>query len=313
MRTPRRRPAWALLASTLVACSSPARDQADAAPSAPPPVSTAAVAASASAAVVIPTAASSAAQPVAGVTPDLPDVESDPMRGWPAGYSPSMIRDRVEVDIGQGPETWLLRWKKAPKPACFTAEARKLARCLGLAGPGESGPIEIVRVRDGAEVAASDLTPIFGQEDAPVIARFPPGVRFSAKALTEAKATKVMDLRDYNQDGRAAEFVLVGRYNPRRGPPLDRIGHLTGLSPNGGGLFSYAIEGTGTWESVRTMTDTFELVLIPCNDHASDLEYVDVFTRTPRGVTREMRKYRCLPTGARGRLAESEGQKPLGF
>jgi hypothetical protein len=242
----------------------------------------------------------------------LPDVVGDPRKGWPQGYVPSRIRDRADVDFRGAKETWLLRWKSDPEPACFVEEARKSGKCLGIDGAAESGKLEIARIKDGIEIFSEDLTEVLSEKGPVVVARFPSDVRYSARGLARAEAKKLMVLGDYNQDGIAAEFVTQG---PMR-VWVARPGVLIGFSTKDGKLFAYKALDVATWEKVKTLSGTLEVITTPCFDHASPTEYVDVFTKTAAGVTRGRKQFTCVDRGnqpPRGAVQSSEPAEPLGF
>ena len=253
------------------------------------------------------------ALPAATVDPaTLPDEVGDPRQGWPRGFTPSRVRDRVDLDFAGSRETWLLRWKDAPKPACFVEEAKQTAKCLGIAGPGESGRLEIVRIKDGNEIVSEDLTELLAEKEPLVISRFSSGVRYSARGLASAPSKPLLVLGDYNQDGVAAELVMQG---PMR-VWVSRPGVLIGFAKSTGKLFGYKTIDTATWENVKTMSATLEVVTTRCFDHGSPTEYVDIFKKTPAGVTRGRKEFNCIDKGssvARGAVVSSDPDEPLGL
>lgn len=254
----------------------------------------------------------SASAPVPTVdSATLPDVVGDPRRGWPEAFVPSRVRDRVELDFAGAKETWLLRWKEEPKPACFVEEAKQSGKCLGIDGAGESGQLEIVRIKDGKEIASEDLTELLAEKGPLVLPRYADGVRFSARGLTTAPPKPLLVLGDYNQDGVAAEFVMQG---PMR-VWAPRPGVLIGFGKGSGKLFGYKTIDTATWEKVKTTSSVLEVVTTRCFDHASPTEYVDIFTKTSAGVTRGRKEFTCIDKGssvARGAVVSSEPDEPLG-
>jgi hypothetical protein len=264
-----------------------------------------------------PTPSSAPAPSVSGTSdepagrPDLSDAETPPAKGWPPGYVPSRVRESVTLDLASGRETWLLRWKADPEPACFSETAQQTARCLLLAGPGESGAIELVRVVGGQDVARMDLTEILGDPGRAVLPRFPKGVRFSARALAEAKPLRLMVLRDVNQDGLAAEMLLPGRW--RWG---ERASYLAGFSPTTHRGFAYYARRASDWEAVAQMKDRLEIVTTPCLDHASPSEYFDLFEKGPKGISRTQEQWACDVVGdavVRRKREDTSTAEPLGL
>jgi hypothetical protein len=257
----------------------------------------------------------SASTPAPAPTADpasLPDVVGDPRKGWPEGFTPSRVRDSVELDFAGGRETWLLRWKGEPEPACFIEEAKQSAKCLGIEGAGESGRLEIVRVKDGKEIASEDLTELLAEKGPLVLPRFADGVRYSARGLASAPSKPLMVLGDYNQDGVAAELVMKGPMRVWVPSP----GVLIGFAKSSGKLFGYKTVDTQTWEKVKTMSTTLEVVTLRCFDHGSPTENVDIFSKTPAGVTRGRKEFTCIDKGssvARGPVVSSDPDEPLGL
>lgn len=244
---------------------------------------------------------SSAPPPTASAAPSaalpLPDTEGDPKIGWPEGYAPSRIREQVDVTLGSRHETWLLRWKKAPSSACFTEAGRKTARCLGLPGGSESGEVELVRREGERELEAIDLTEVIGEKGVAVLPRFEGPVRFSARGLTEAKTVRLMALRDVNLDGQTAEIVVPGRWQQTG----IRQSILAGVSPTTNKVFAFISESASVWDRVAALPPggKLEVITLPCLDHASPTEYVDVFTRGEAGVSRAKKQFACTVKGDR--------------
>ncbi|MBL8742530.1 MAG: hypothetical protein JNK04_15590, partial [Myxococcales bacterium] len=246
---------WALALLAIVGCQEPGFDGASATVTASSAVvarsvSISATAKASSSSDSAPTAtASSGPTPAPTVDPaTLSDEVGDPRKGWPTGYVPSRVRDSVDLDFAGAKETWQLRWKDDPTPACFVEEAKKSGKCLGIDGAGESGKLEIVRLKDQKEIASVDLTELLSEQGPLVLARFPDGVRYSARGLASAPPKPLMTLGDYNQDGVAAELVMQG---PMR-VWVSRPGVLIGFSPSTGKLFGYKTVDTATWEKVKT-------------------------------------------------------------
>lgn len=242
----------------------------------------------------------------------LLDVVGDPMKGWPDGYAPERIRERVDLVFNGVAETWMLRWKTGPMPACFTTEAKAMARCSGVTGGGETGTIEIVRVREGKEIFAQDVSDLLVEGWGLVLPKFEKPPRFSAKGLTDAATVPLIHLADYNQDGQAAEFVLPGPYRAW----VDRPGMLIGFSPSNEKLNVFFGQSMAMWEAVRTMKDSLEVITLHCLDHASPTEMVDLFTKGPKGVVRGRKEWACDVVGSkvlRKKLTSSEPDAPLGL
>src|SRR5258708_14759957 len=85
--------------------------------------------------------------------------ESEPQ---PArGSKNSLIREEQTVMVDGVSETWRLEWRKAPHPVCDAADDMWFTcPCEGFAF-GEGGIVDLVRLRNGAEVDRLALAPLF--------------------------------------------------------------------------------------------------------------------------------------------------------
>lgn len=266
-----------------------------------------------SAALPAPSAASRDVPPAPVVDPaSLPDIVADAAKGWPPGYAPPLERERARVVVVGVAETWILRWKSPPESACFTRDGRASARCQGFPAGAEIGPLELVRTRDGVEVATFDLADVLGEKGRVVMPRYATDVRHSARALAAARPIALMSPADVNQDGNAAEIVLRGQYRPWG----ERAAYLIGFGPSDGKPFAFHSSKASTWEGVRTMSDSLEIITLPCLDHASPEEQIELFVKTPGGVTRERKTFPCSVSGSkviRGKPTASEPPIKLGW
>lgn len=132
---------------------------------------------------------------------------------------PELVRDERTVTVDGVKETWRLQWRSPPQPACAPDDAEwYTCPCIGFSF-GESGQLDLVRLRDGQEVERLPLSPLFhdfGDGEA-VVHRVEPTEGDHAGSLEDpllparvaARSTEpLLELADYDHDGRATEFLL---------------------------------------------------------------------------------------------------------
>ena len=156
----------------------------------------------------------------------------------PALLGQGLVREEKSVAVDGATEVWRLVWKSAPGPACSADDVEAFTcPCTGFAF-GEAGQIDLVRLKDGHEIDRLSLTPLF--RDAPVhpaeaiVQRWEThhgDITSDARQLTRRvhnrPVVSVMDLADYDHDGRSTEFFLqTGTL-----PCGKRVGVVIGLWP----------------------------------------------------------------------------------
>jgi len=231
-----------------------------------------------------------------------------------SGQEKPLIREEQTVVVDGVSEVWRLEWRKPPQPACPPVEDSLTCPCNGFAY-GEGGDLYLVRVRRGTEYDRLHLTPLFENPEQAVLQRWPtddkdlgaassPGF---AEEVAKRPIVKVMQLADYDHDGRATEFLLT----------VENLacGHqqrvLIGLSRQNPRLHAF---GTvlhpdkplemrkGMWEALRNAKSPVTVLDVSCGDHGSDGEGELQLRFTPRGIDVKQRNYACIPDGKRGRL-----------
>jgi hypothetical protein len=78
-------------------------------------------------------------------------------------YPKPNIREEQQVVVNGVTETWRLQWKSPPHPECDASEGMAMAitsPCQGFA-LGESGDLDVVRLRNGSEIDRLAITPLF--------------------------------------------------------------------------------------------------------------------------------------------------------
>src|SRR5205085_690506 len=119
-------------------------------------------------------------------------------------------------------EIWRLVWEAPPKPACAAGTADwYTCPCIGFAF-GERGRLDLVRLRGGHEVERMSLAPLFDEDetDAPgevTLRRVEPSESDHDGDLEDEDlpglvahrpSDRILELADYDHDGRATEFLL---------------------------------------------------------------------------------------------------------
>jgi len=141
--------------------------------------------------------------------------------------NPRMVVRESQIVIVDGlRETWQLVWIGKPTAECG-AEDVEMATTCPCAGTayGEAGNLWLIRKRNGRELERMDLKPLFGNLGYPndnrdngkaILQRWP--VRDSdwkdfdhppsADVVHRRPAVHIMNMADYDHDGRATEFLV---------------------------------------------------------------------------------------------------------
>ena len=203
------------------------------------------------------------------------------------------VREERTVVVNGVAERWRLEWVGPTKQVCTPdkgwVDEWGLCPCSGFEF-AEDGDLELVRIRPGVPEERLDLTPFFGDGDAPgsgaVLRRWPvekgdddaseqPG--FAARVRARAPAP-AMVLGDYDHDGRATEFVVQIGAIP--------CGHhqaiVVGVDARNPRLHAFTsveeprsplvLESRQAWEQFRKSSGYMTIRLWGCGDHGSDEE-----------------------------------------
>ena len=205
----------------------------------------------------------------------VPDPAALPLAALPT----SVLREELTLELDGVRETWRLEWKNAPVPTCVDVSFFTCP-CEGFAY-GEKGDLDLVRTRPGQPDERLRLNALFPDGDA-VIPRWAPSDA-EKKSLAPAKPADlvarplvtVMNLGDYDHDGRASELVLQVGALPcghtqsvvvgvdKRNPHL----HAFGTAEKPGE--PVVLEHTRDWEKIRGKLPV-TLIETPCGDHGAD-------------------------------------------
>jgi hypothetical protein len=199
-----------------------------------------------------------------------------------------LLRERAEVTINGVKEQWSLRWDTPPKPFCEYPEDAMTCPCAGF-GYGETGKLSLIREREGMPKEKLLLDPMFdggfNPSEASILQKYEyidadgdlTSEQFQ-ESITKRKPASILQLKDYNGDGLAAEFVLqVGA-----GPCGHRQGVLLGVDARGGPIRVFGTKTNPaaplslemkTWDSFL-FKNSFDSVEFGCGDHGSEDETV---------------------------------------
>jgi hypothetical protein len=226
-------------------------------------------------------------------------------------YPAPLVRERQLVVVGNVAETWELKWKAPPKPACEPSDTSLTCPCTGFAY-GEGGDLMLVRFRNGEEIDRLELTQFFkdtveSPERIAILQRWEPNdeTDFEASAkddfldvVNRRPTVKIMDFIDYDHDGQRSEFFLQTITLPCG----KRLGVVVGVSSSNQKLHAF---GTATkpvedlvlqkdiWEAFSHAQGPIEVVDWPCGDHGSDEETTVRLEHTNKGIDGVRRTFAC--------------------
>jgi len=236
----------------------------------------------------------------------------------------AIVRERQSVSVGSATEEWRLEWRGTPQPVCGPDDPNWFTcPCHGFAF-GETGTLDLVRLRAGQQEDRMPLSPLFRDEDGPgaenaaALARWPvaPGDTLEDMAAVAPQIharpeVRTMQLTDYDHDGRATEFLLLVGSSP--------CGHnaavVVGLSRGRPMLHAFTsvahserplVLETRIWRSLLQAGATATTLEVACGDHGGE-EESDVRLRvTPAGLEATRLIYTCTSDGRRGTLESSQ-------
>lgn len=226
-------------------------------------------------------------------------------------YPTPTVREQQTVVVDGVSEIWRLQWMTAPAPACGPRDDSALiCPCAGFAY-GEAGALDLVRLRNGAEIDRLPLAPLFAGGQTPaegaVIPRWEVDYDKDSKdskrqdfplLVNKRPTLQVMRFGDYDHTGWKNEFYLqfesfpcahqsgfvvgVSKGNPR----LHVLG--TASSPDQPLYLRYS-----EWEALRAASGPIEVMDWPCGDHGADDETTVRLAWTAKGITGSRRHYTC--------------------
>lgn len=226
-------------------------------------------------------------------------------------YPTQSVREQQEVVVDGVPEQWRLEWKGQTKPYCGADEASTAITCpcQGFAY-GESGDLYMIRLRDGKEIDRLHLTPLFEDKETAVVQRWPkndktdfnpekPGEEDITKLVSRRPIVQVMQLEDYNHDGKRTEFYL----QTEAVPCGKSLGVVVGITVNRPRLH---VLGTVTnptkplylekheWKALRDASSgSVDVLDWPCGDHGAETQTRVYLQWSAKGIDGKRREYTC--------------------
>jgi hypothetical protein len=214
----------------------------------------------------------------------------------------SLVREERDVVVAGKKERWRLEWQAAPTYDCFQWSCP----CEGVRY-GERGPLTLVRAREGAAEQRLDL----GER---ALQRWPvleadglqlrPSIEETLPLIRERPVVGILQLGDYDHDGREAEFVLDRGSYPCGAHAAIVIGAfgkddaLGILSVAGHPDLPIVLNGRSQWETLRRagaaeLARGVELKQYGCGNHGSGEEVAYIVRRTAAGFGVTVRRYLC--------------------
>lgn len=235
-----------------------------------------------------------------------------PVPSWSA-------REERAVSVGGLTETWRLAWQSQPTVEC--RDYPTTCPCANLT-VAERGVLDLVRLRGGVEVERFALTPFagfglgspFGESF--LLRRWVVPEGFQGESVDDAMLARlptadVMNLADYDRDGRATEFVLqVGTGSCGHAAAI-----LVGVSPTLTTLHAFGTEDhpdrplvlrePADWETLRSRT-VVESALDECGDHGSEQADIVRVVAQDGAPHASRTRYACTPDFRRAGMISFE-------
>jgi hypothetical protein len=237
------------------------------------------------------------------------------------------VREEQVVAIDSNTEHWQLEWITQPQPVCSPEdECWQCCPCSGFAF-GEYGKLDLVRMRATHVEERLSLAPLFQETEHPteapdvvVLRRWPvfeadydsPESPTLPERARSRPLSKVMNIADYDHDGRASEFPFQIGAAP--------CGHqqtvLIGISRSNPALHVFGtvahpkkplvLDHPADWERLLHASGAVTVTEITCGDHGSE-EQIDIrLNATQHGITAIRSVYDCGSDSKRGRLRSTK-------
>ncbi|MDD2736074.1 MAG: hypothetical protein PHF56_19245 [Desulfuromonadaceae bacterium] len=236
-----------------------------------------------------------------------------------------ILREQQTIVIDGIAEQWRLEWMTMPIPNCNPeSEGWSSCPCAGFSF-GEQGDLVLVRIRPGKKDEHLQLTPYFMNGDTtgqslPILRRWDPiesdfdqRYSFGFPIMVRLRPlAQVMNLTDYDNDGRATEFFV----QLESVPCGKRSGIVVGISRDNPHLHAFTSTKNNKeplslydyeWEALsRSKGRAVRVIDWACGDHGSDGETELEVKATKGKIYIKSRSYQCTESGDRGRLIKKE-------
>jgi hypothetical protein len=235
------------------------------------------------------------------------------------------VREQHDLSVGGVRETWQLVWEAPPRTACGPEDIPTAfsCPCAGTAY-GESGKLDLVRLRGTKEVERLDLSPLFGQFDGPPgvdgmsslirwpmldgdLVRASEGDPTLRPEIMRRPALVIMRFADYDGDGEETEFLLpigslacgkvqyaavgLSSQNPRL--------HAFGSAAHPEAMLAMPLPA---WHALLLRTGASTVPLWACGDHGSEERRELVVSAGTEGIHAHERDFSCPEDGSPEKL-----------
>jgi hypothetical protein len=197
-----------------------------------------------------------------------------------------VVREARAVYVNGAKEVWRLEWQREPKPVCADEDALASCPCAGFVH-GASGPLDLVRLRQGMPEQRLHLGPLFADRDSPAD---PDDAVVPGGAL--------LLVGDYDHDGSESEIVLQLSNASCGHQPSVLVGvsrdrdELHVFSAQEAPAVPLVLERKISWERLRRHGRVASTEL-GCGDHASEQKIVVSIWTDALGLHSEKHTARC--------------------
>jgi hypothetical protein len=238
-------------------------------------------------------------------------------------YPAPLIREQRRVVVNGVAEIWRLKWRSRPKPACAPEELSLTCPCAGFAY-GESGDLDLIRIRDRVIIDQLHVTPLFQESNAgvpgAVLQRWEPNVErdfpltqnADFPAIVAARpVVRIMNFRDYNHDGQSTEFYLQTGTEPC----AKSTGVVIGVSKDDPSLHVFGTASNPReplvmkkfeWEALRDAAGPVRLTDLYCADHGAEETRAIELSWSAMGIDGSRLTYSCTADDKPGRLLSKD-------
>jgi hypothetical protein len=236
--------------------------------------------------------------------------------GSPGTAAEQVVRDQSTVIVGGAKETWRLVWDGKPEPVCKSddIEMAITCPCAGLAY-GEYGKLTLVRNRNGRDIEALDLRPLFGKFDYPNPDEMSGQAYLQRRPMEESDhdrqddaklpaeierrpAPKILKFAAYDRSGASSAFLIQVGTLPCGKLQYTAVG-VTAKNPHLHALGTVAhpdvplVMPPNAWQALLKGSGPTTIPFWECGDHGSDTRS-ELVVSASNGVIRvKKRDYSC--------------------
>lgn len=261
----------------------------------------------------------------------LSGIDHSPIRS-DAKVVAEILREQRDVVVDGAREQWRLVWKGKPQPACAPDDGLEdgwlTCPCDGFAF-GEQGDLDLVRLAGTSPEDRLSLTPLFDpdwvpfggtailprwevlKEDHAVLGK--EASQAQAARIRQRPDVRIMNLRDYDHDGRATEFFV----QTAAAPCGKRMGIVVGISRDRPVLHALAsarhpekalVLRVDHWDALAQSREPPARIDWRCGDHGTTEQEELALRIEPKGIHVTRLFYQCTADDKRGALIRTEDQ-----